>query len=320
MDIEGKNVLVLGGAGFVGSYITELLLKEDANVVVYDNFSRGSLENLKNVKDNSNLKIITGDILDKEKLNNTMRNIDIVYNEVALWFSDCEANPAKCIETNFNGLFNALECAVSNNVKKVIFASSASLYGTPEYLPFDEKHPMNDLSFYSTTKIAGERLLKSFNKKYNLNYIVLRYMNIYGPRQDYRRDYTGIVMKTIRSVCNGDKPIIYGSGKQTMDLTYVEDIARANVLVAKSDLPTGVFNISTNKETSVNDLVSEIINRIDSSIIPEYKTTENELIGRRVASYDLAKNCLGYVPQVSLNEGLSKTIEWYENEKINNMK
>lgn len=309
-----KKAIVFGGAGFIGSFISEKLLEHGVKVTVFDNFSRGRSSNLKNIEDQ--IQVVKGDIRDmqcvKEVMNGEQYNY--VFIEAALWFTDCEECPYEGMNNNFTGTHNIVECCRQTGVEKVIFASSASLYGNSQPIPFIESNELKDMSFYSTSKIACEHLLKSYHKKYGLKYVILRYMNVFGPRQDYRRSFTGVVMKTIKLVSEGKAPCINGDGSQTLDLTYVEDIANANVLAALDDNVVGTFNVSTNRETSVKQLITYIVNRIDGSIIPEYKNVSGDLVGRKVASYKLAEKTFGYVPTVSVEEGLDKAIEWYRNE------
>ncbi|PIY72160.1 NAD-dependent dehydratase, partial [Candidatus Roizmanbacteria bacterium CG_4_10_14_0_8_um_filter_33_9] len=228
MTIANKKFLVIGGAGFIGSHVVDQLLKEDVKeVIVYDNFSRGSEENLKEAMKDKRLTIIKGDILHRDFLEKAMEGVDGVFHLAAVWLLHCHEYPETAFDVNIKGTFNVIMSAIKQKVGKLVFSSSASVYGNALELPMTEDHPYNNETFYGATKIADEHMFKSLGKRYGLNWVGLRYMNVYGPRQDYHGAYTAVMHKIIDRLEEKKKPILYGDGSQQYDFVYVGDVARA---------------------------------------------------------------------------------------------
>jgi len=312
-DIRGSRVLVVGGAGFIGSHVVEELLKEDIEeVVVYDNFSRGSRENLEEALKDSRVKIfdIGGDILHTDILNEAVKGKDYVFHLSALWLLHCYDYPRNAFHVNIEGTFNVLEACVKHNIKKLIFSSSASVYGNPVELPMRETHPYNNQTFYGATKIAGEHMCKAFYHRYGLNYVGLRYFNAYGARQDYKGTYIAIIMKILDRIDKGLPPVVYGDGSQAYDFIYVSDIARANICAMKSDATDDFYNIATGKQTSIKDLTKTLLDITDSDLEIVYQEADKMFVTSRIADVSKAKKELGFEYKIDIQEGLEKLINW----------
>ncbi|MDD4467199.1 MAG: SDR family NAD(P)-dependent oxidoreductase, partial [Candidatus Pacebacteria bacterium] len=225
--IKNSRILVTGGAGLIGSHIVDALLeKEPAEIVVFDNFVRGKKENIKLALGSGKIKIVEGDIKDLSQIKKAMQGIDYVFHQAALWLLECEENPREAINVNIMGTFNVCEAAVENKIKKIIAASSSSVYGDGTYFPTDENHPFNNTLFYGATKIAEEQILRAFWKKYGLDYVAFRYLNVYGPRMDFRSAYIMVIMNFLNKIDKNEPPVIFGDGSATLDLVYVTDVAR----------------------------------------------------------------------------------------------
>lgn len=315
MVVEGKVVLVIGGAGFIGSHVVEELLKENVGkVIVYDNFCRGTHANLNIALKDSRCSIfeVGGDILQVDILNAAMKGVDYVVHLAALWLLQCYEYPESAFETNIRGTFNVLEACIRNNVERLVYSSSASVYGDMIGSKMSEDHPYNNETFYGATKIAGEHMFKAYHKRYGLNGVTLRYMNVYGPRQDYKGAYVAIIMKALDSIRKGDSPIVYGDGSQQYDFVYVKDVARANVCALKSGIPFGFYNVGRGIGTSIVDLV-ELILWVSGSNLPiEYKEGPT-FVTNRVGDPRLAEVDLGFKWTISLEEGVNRLIEWRRN-------
>jgi UDP-glucose 4-epimerase len=317
MDLKGRRVLVIGGAGFIGSHVVEQLLPEDvAAVVVYDDFSRGVRSNLEEALRDPRVSVfdVGGNILQTDLLDAAMRGIDCVIHLAALWLLHCQDYPRSAFEVNIRGTFNVLEACVANHVKRLIYSSSASVYGDATEIPMTEEHPFNNRTFYGATKIAGEQMCRAFYHRYGLEYVALRYMNVYGPRQDERGAYTSVIMRVIDLVERGERPTIYGDGSQSYDFVFVTDVAKANVMAAADPLADEAFNIGTGVRTSIDDLVRELLALLDSSLQPEYRPQEVAYVQHRVGCTDKAARLLGFQAQVPLREGLRQLLAWRRNQ------
>ena len=252
--LENSKVLVIGGAGFIGSFVvTELLKHPVKSVVVYDNFARGKREYLSEALTDERCSIfpIGGDIRDIDILNEAMIGIDYVFCLSAMWLLHCKDFPRTAFEVNIAGTFNVLEACVKNKVKKLIWSSSASVYGDAVEVPMTEAHPFNNKNFYGATKIAGEAMATAFNDRYGLEVIGLRYMNVYGPHQDQTAAYTGVIPIMLNKIDAKESPVINGDGSQAYDFIYVEDVARFNVLALESEVKHGFYNVGTEVQTSI---------------------------------------------------------------------
>jgi len=316
-EIKGKRILVTGGAGFIGSHIVDALIKEEAKeVVVFDNFIRGEEKNLKEAMKSGIVTIFKGDIAKPEDLDKAMVGIDYVYHEAALWLLNCEENPREAIRVNIGGTYNVLEACVKHGVKKIVAASSSSVYGDGLYFPTDEKHPFNNYLFYGMTKVADEQLYRCFWKKHGLDYVAFRYLNVYGPRQDYRSAYISVIMNFINKIAAGEAPEINGDGSATMDLIFVKDLAQENIMALKSDVSNEVFNGASGKETSIKELLDILVKLMDANDVkPIYKERDARLVSRRYGCPKKSKELLGFEAQTSVEEGMKEVIAWRNEEE-----
>lgn len=309
-DLAGANVFVTGGAGFVGSHVVDHLVREGARVVVYDDFRRGRRSNLDWASAHGDLTVIEGDITDRRHLASSVSGASIVNHQASLWLWECESDPREALEVNVVGTFNVLEASVEAGVERVVLASSSSVYGEPSYLPTDESHPFNNDFFYGATKVADEQLARAFVRKYGLECLCLRYLNVYGPRQDYRSAYVSVITNFINRVAAEERPVIFGDGSETLDLVYVEDVARANLLALRSELSGEILNVASGKETTLRELAETVLAVMGSELVPLIENRERGLVVRRWGSTERAEALLGFTAAVGLEEGLRRLVEW----------
>jgi UDP-glucose 4-epimerase len=317
--MQNSRVLITGGAGLVGSHIADLLVKEEASeIIVLDNFTRGQRANLAQAQEHGHLVIVEGDIRDRQLLADVMQDVDIVFHQAAIRITQCAEEPRLALEVLADGTFNVLEAAVKAGVKKVVAASSASIYGMAEEFPTTESHhPYNNRTLYGAAKTFNEGLLRSFYEMYGLDYVALRYFNVYGPRMDIYGVYTEVLIRWMERIVAGQPPLIFGDGKQTMDFVYIEDIARANILAAFGDVTDEVFNIASGVEASLNDLAHSLAKVMGSDLKPEYRPERKvNAVQRRLADVSKAKKLLGFEAQVTLEEGLSRLVNWWRQQKL----
>jgi UDP-glucose 4-epimerase len=317
--MQNKRILITGGAGLVGSHIADLLVKEEvAEIIVLDNFTRGCRDNLAWTQANGPLVIVEGDIRDRQLLTDIMQGVDIVFHQAAIRITQCAEEPRLALEVLADGTFNVLEAAVTAGVKKVVAASSASVYGMADNFPTTESdHPYNNRTIYGAAKTFNEGLFRSFNEMYGLNYVGLRYFNVYGPRMDIYGVYTEVLIRWMERIIAGQPPLIFGNGEQTMDFVYIEDIARANILAAKANITDEVFNIASGVETSLNDLAHSLLKVMGSDLKPEYRPERKvNPVQRRLADVNKAKQLLNFESQVSLEAGLSRLVTWWHKQKL----
>lgn len=321
--LDGARVLVIGGAGFIGSFVVKELLKEPvAEVVVYDNFARGKLENLQESLQDQRCSIFPygGDIRDVDILDKAMEGVDYVFHLAAMWLLHCKDFPRTAFEVNIAGTFNVLEACVKHKVKKLIFSSSASVYGDAVEVPMTEEHPFRNKNFYGATKIAGEAMCTAFNDRYGLPVIGLRYMNVYGPRQDQHAAYSGVIPVMLNKIEGNEPPVINGDGSQAYDFIYVEDAARANILALKSPITHGFYNVGTEVQTTVRQLCELILQLTGSSLQVTYKPyppdDARQFVKNRIGSARKAREELGFQYQYSLEEGLQRLIAWRQARRI----
>ena len=317
MKLENSKVLVIGGAGFIGSFVVSELLKHPVKeVVVYDNFARGNAEYLvEQVKDmRCSIFPFGGDIREIDILNTAMEGMDYVISLAAMWLLHCKDYPRTAFDVNIAGTFNILEACVKNNIKKLIWSSSASVYGDAVELPMTEDHPFNNKNFYGASKIAGEAMATAFNDRYGLNVIGLRYMNVYGPHQDQTAAYTGVVPIMLNKIEANEAPTINGDGSQAYDFIYVEDVARSNVQALISEQNYGMYNVGTEVQTTINELCELILELKNSDLKVKYNPyTEDDaraMVKNRIGSRVKAENEIGFRYQYELREGLQKLIDW----------
>lgn len=318
MEITNTRILVTGGAGFVGSHIIDALLAEDAReVIALDNLVRGSRQNLSQALATGRARLVEGDVRDRELVNSLTEGCDYVFHEAALRITACAAEPRIAHEVMFTGAFNVLEAAVKHGVKKVVAASSASVYGEPDYLPIDEMHPFNNRTLYGAAKVGNEQVLRSFNDMYGLPYVALRYFNLYGPRMDMTGVYTEVMVRWMDRIEEGQAPLIFGDGKQSMDFVYISDCVRANLMALKSAVSDQVFNVATGVETSLNELCQTMVEQAGRpDLKPEYREERKvNPVTRRRGSTQKAQQMLGFESQVSLAEGLHLLLAWRQEQQ-----
>jgi UDP-glucose 4-epimerase len=310
--MEGTKCLVTGGAGFVGSTIVDQLLDAGAaEVRVLDNFVRGHIGNLSQAIETGRVKVTEGDICDRGVVDNLVRGTDYVFHQAALRITRCAEAPREAVAVLIDGTLNVLDSAVRHGVKKVMAASSASVYGEPSYLPIDEAHPFNNRTMYGAGKIAGEQMLRAYYTTSGLAYVAFRYFNVYGPRMDITGVYTEVLIRWLDAIESGKPPLIFGDGSQSMDFVFIEDVARANVLAAQSDVTDEVFNVGTGIQTSLNQLCEMLLRLTDSKLRPEYREARAVAnVQTRRAAVDKIKRELDFEATVSLEQGLRELICW----------
>lgn len=314
-----ERILITGGAGLVGSHIADQLVREsNPEIIVLDNFVRGRRENLAWAMANGNVKIVEGDIRDTALLREVMEGVNLVFHQAAIRITQCAEEPRLALEVLADGTFNVLEAAVAAKVKKVVAASSASVYGLAEDFPTTEKHhPYNNRTLYGAAKVFNEGLLRSFHEMYGLDYVGLRYFNVYGPRMDIYGAYTEVLIRWMERIAAGHSPLILGDGTQTMDFVYIEDIARANILAARSSVTDDVFNVASGVETSLNDLAAALVRVMGADLKPEYGPARKvNAVPRRLAEVQNAKSKIGFEAQVGLDEGLRRLVAWWQESRV----
>lgn len=314
MDIEGKKFLVTGGAGFIGSHLVDMLLNEGAaKVVVFDNFIRGGMHNLEEAlkDDRATLFEARGDLTRLDEVEKASHDVDGVFHMASLCLTHCQEYPRSALDVNIVGTFNLLDACVKNGIKRLVFASSSSIYGNAVYSPMDENHPLENRNFYGATKIAGEALLRAFYYKHGFNYIGLRFMNVYGPRQDYSGAYVAVILAFIDKIQKGQAPVINGDGSQAFDFVYVEDACRSCILAMKSGLNDQVFNVSSGMQTSILNLAKKIAEIMGKDTPFEFVDDHDKtLVRNRIGSTEKAELELGFIAKVPLEQGLRKVINW----------
>jgi UDP-glucose 4-epimerase len=316
--MQNKRVLITGGAGLIGSHIADLAVQEASEVLILDNFVRGRRENIASALASGRVTVVEGDIRDRKLVGEAMRGVDVLFHQAAIRITQCAEEPRLALEVLVDGTFNVLEAAVEAKVKRVVAASSASVYGLAEEFPTNERHhPYDNRTVYGAAKVFNEGLLRSFNEMYGLPYVALRYFNVYGPRMDVHGAYTEVLIRWMDRIAAGKPPLIFGDGKQTMDFVYVEDIARANILAAKSAVADEVFNVASGVETSLNDLAAALLKVMRSELAIEYGAERKvNPVSRRKADTSRAESRLGFAAQISLEEGLRRLVAWWLGERI----
>jgi UDP-glucose 4-epimerase len=317
-SLRGQRTLVTGGAGTVGSHIVEQLVDAGAaEIVVLDNLVRGRPENLSDAMARGPVRLVTGDIRDRALVEDLMRGIDVVFHQAALRITQCAEEPRLAVEVMVDGTYNVLEAAVQNKVAKVVAASSASIYGMAEEFPTNERHhPYANDTLYGAAKTFNEGLFRSFNAMYGLDYVALRYFNVYGPRMDVHGVYTEVLVRWMERIEAGIPPLINGDGSQTMDFVFIEDIARANLLAAEADVTDEVFNVASGQETSLLDLAHGLIAAMGAESSVEFGPVRAvNKVPRRLADTSLARERIGFEAQVSLDEGLRRLVDWWRAER-----
>jgi UDP-glucose 4-epimerase len=315
--LTGQRLLVTGGAGTIGSTLVDQLVEAGAGeIVVLDNFVRGRQENLAAAAQHGVLTVVDGDIRDADTVHRLMAGIDVVFHLAAIRITQCAEDPRLALECLVDGTFTVLEAAARSGVAKVVASSSASLYGLAEEFPTTERHhPYNNDTFYGAAKAFNEGMLRSFHAMYGLDYVALRYFNVYGPRMDVHGLYTEVLIRWMERIAAGEPPLILGDGQQTMDFVHVADIARANVLAARADLTDAVFNIATGTETSLRQLAEALLSAMDSDLTPLYGPARAvNGVTRRLADIRAAAQRLGWQPEIGLEAGLRELVAWWQAE------
>lgn len=312
-DIRGASILVIGGAGFIGSHVVDELLKEDVSeIVIYDNFSRGTWDNLSSALKDPRVKVyeVGGDITQTDILDSAVKGRDYVFHLAALWLLQCYEYPRSAFEVNMRGTFNVLEACVHHGIKKLVFSSSASVYGDAVEIPMTEEHPFCNRTFYGATKIAGEQMCRAFYERYKLNYTGLRYMNVYGNRQDYKGAYVAVIMKVLDKIFAGQPPKVHGDGLQAYDFIHVSDVAKANICALKADVSDRFYNVGTGKKTSIKELCELLLELCESNLNIHFEPDNKVFVTNRIGCTKKAERELLFRAEVDLKEGLAKLIRW----------
>ncbi len=323
MNLKDKRLLVIGGGGLIGSHTVDELLKEDvAEIRIFDNFSRGSRENLATALKDPRVNIfpLGGELMHRDILDAAMKNIDGVFHFAALWLLHCWDYPRSAFEVNIGGTFNVLEAMVNNGVKRLVSSSSASVYGDAVEEPMTEDHPYNNTNFYGATKIAGEHMCRSLYHRYKdteqaFDYVGLRYMNVYGSRQDYHGAYIAVIMKILDNLDKGKPPIVYGDGSQAYDFINVIDCGRANVCAMKADATDEFYNVGTGIRTSIKELAELILEVAGSDLEIQYEPDGMTFVKNRIGCPAKAREQIGFEGKIQLRKGLEELIEWRNTHK-----
>lgn len=317
MNLAGKKILVIGGAGFIGSHVVAELLRTDVGeVVIYDNFARGKLSHLEASLSDSrcHLHPSGGDVREIDILDSAMEGVDGVIHLAAMWLLHCKDFPRTAFHVNIEGTFNVLEACVKHKVERLVYSSSASVYGDAAEVPMTEAHPFNNRNFYGASKIAGEAMCRAFHDRYGLSYTGLRYMNVYGPHQDQTAAYTGVIPIMLNKIDANEPPTINGDGSQAYDFIDVEDVARCNVLALQSDITDEFYNVGSGVQTSIKELCDLILELKQSPLEVTYKPYSADdarrMVQNRIGCPEKAARDLGFRYRYGLREGLLKLIDW----------
>lgn len=319
MDITGKKLVVIGGAGLIGSHTVDKLIKEDVKeVLIYDNFVRGRTENLADALKDPRVKIydVGGDIMQTDILESALDGADGVFHLAALWLLQCHEYPRTAFDTNVRGTFNVLEACIKKNVQRLVYSSSASVYGDAIEEPMTEDHPFNNQNFYGATKICGEAMARALHFRYGLNYVGLRYMNVYGPRQDYHGAYIAVIMKMLDAIDRGEAPTIYGDGSEAFDFVAVEDCGSANVCAMKAETNDRFYNVGTGKRTSLKEVAEKLIKLTGCSKPIQFAPrSQATLVRNRIGSAKRASEEIKFNAKIDLDDGLQRLIDWRASHK-----
>jgi UDP-glucose 4-epimerase len=316
--MQGKRVLVTGGAGNVGSHIVDLAVQAGADeVIVLDDFVRGRHENLEWAIDNGAVRVVDGDICDRALVDELTRGVDLVFHQAALRITQCVDEPRRAVEVMCNGTFNVVEAVVKHGVGKLVAASSASVYGAATDFPTrEDHHPYGNDTLYGAAKTFNEGLMRSFAATTGLDYVALRYFNVYGPRMDIHGVYTEVLVRWMERIDEGLPPLIHGTGSHTMDFVYIGDVARANILAASSPASDEVFNVASGVETSLLELAEALIEVMGADVAVEFGPERAAAkVPRRLADTRLAAERLGFTAEVGVAEGLRRLVDWWRAER-----
>ena len=317
VEIAGKHIVVIGGAGFIGSHVVEELLATDVGrVTIFDNFARGKRSNIAAQLEDPRCTVFAdgGDVREVDILNAALKDADGVVDLAAMWLLHTKDYPRTAFDVNVAGVFNVLEACVNNDIERLVYSSSASVYGDAIAVPMTEAHPFNNRNFYGATKIAGEAMCRAFHDRYGLDYVGLRYMNVYGPHQDQTAAYTGVIPIMLNKIEANEPPVINGDGSQAYDFVTARDVARCNVLALGSDVTDEFYNVGTGVQTSIKQLCDLILELTGSDLEVDYRPYSAEdarrLVQNRIGSTEKAQRDLGFFYEDSLRDGLLALIDW----------
>jgi UDP-glucose 4-epimerase len=319
--IENSKIFITGGAGFIGSYVIEQLLEyHPAKIIILDNFIRGSHANMAQFINDKRVEFVEGDIRDQVLLEKCVQRADYVFHMAALRINACAANPQDGFDVMLQATFDLAQLCVKHKIKKVIYSSSASVYGLAQQFPTPETdNPYNNQTFYGAAKMWGEQLFRSYKFMYGLDYVALRYFNVYGPRMDTDGKYTEVMIKWLDCIRDNRQPAIFGDGTDSMDFVHVKDVAHANVLALLSDVTDEAFNVGDQEETSLKQLLDKLLKVNNSILEPVFKEANSvNPVSRRLAYISKAQKLLGYQPQINLEEGLRSLSKWYFDKQKDN--
>jgi UDP-glucose 4-epimerase len=315
MDLAGKTALLTGGCGFIGSHIVDMLIRDEqiGRVIIIDNLARGALGNIEWARERGDVELVQKDIRRFEDIRPHFNGVDVVFHLAAIRITACGDHPRECLDVIVDGAYNVVEASLQAGVKRFVASSTASVYGAADSYPTSEEHhPYNNRTWYGAAKQANEGLYRAFNDMFGFPYIALRYFNVHGPRMDVFGKYTEVLIRWLDCLDRGERPKIFGDGQTSMDFVYVEDVARANILAAKSDIVDDVFNVGSGVETTLLELLQMLLKvtgqtEIQPEFLPERKINP---VPRRLADVTKAEEKLGFRAQVGLEEGLRRLVEW----------
>ena len=303
--------MLIGGAGLVGSHIVDQLVDQPVKeIVVFDNFLRGTRANLAGAMESPKVRVVEGSITDPAALARECAGMDGVFLLSSLWLGECVNDPKLAWEVNTLGTWNVVDACRAAGVQRIVYSSSASVYGNAVVTPMTEEHPFNNRTTYGATKIANEQMLRAIYEQHKLPYIGMRYMNIYGPRMDYHGTYVSVIMKVLDRIFAGERPVIFGDGSQVYDFIHVTDVARANVLGMQAACADENFNIGMGIGTSITELVQILLELAGSSLQPEYRPEAQSFVTQRIGSIEKAERLLGFRGTIPLREGIKSVVDW----------
>ncbi|WP_133366374.1 NAD-dependent epimerase/dehydratase family protein [Qipengyuania sediminis] len=319
MDVRGKKLVVVGGAGLIGSHTVDRLIQQDVGeVVIYDNFARGSQGNLEQALRDPRVRIydVGGDITQPDILGSAFEGASGVFHFAALWLLQCHEYPQSAFKVNIEGTFNVLQACVAQQVSRLVYSSSASVYGDAVSEPMGEDHPFLNKNFYGATKIAGEAMATAFHHRYGLDFVGLRYMNVYGPRQDYHGAYIAVIMKMLDAIDRGEGPTVMGDGSEAFDFVAVEDCALANVKAMSASASGEFYNVGTGKRTSLKEVAEKLLALTGSNQPVNYAPrSQATLVRNRIGDPAKAAREIGFTAEIDLDEGLRRLIDWRASHK-----
>jgi UDP-glucose 4-epimerase len=315
MNLRGKTALITGGCGLLGSTIADRLVGEEGigRLIILDNLTRGTLLNIEQARKRGRVELIQNDIRHFDQIRPHFEGVDIVFHQAAIRITACAEKPRECLEVLIDGTFNVLEACVAAKVEKVVAASSASIYGAAEIFPTrEDHHPYGNRTLYGAAKVANEGMLRAFNDMYGLPYVALRYFNVYGPRMDVFGKYTEVLIRWLDCLDRGERPKIFGDGQTSMDFIFSEDVARANILAARSELSDDVLNVASATETTLLELLEALLAVTGQTHVKPEFLAERAVnpVPRRLADVEGAAAKIGFRAQVDLHEGLRRLVAW----------